>query len=83
MAAVGVGVQVVWVDVEGHEADGGEAGGEDDGHVVGGADADSGHVGAGAGAHVGDSVLQDQTGSIRSIQITKVFIRLTPESLCF
>lgn len=70
MAAVGVGVQVVRVDVEGDKADGGEARREDDGHVVGGADADGGHVGAGTGAHVGDSVLQDETGSISSIQIS-------------
>lgn len=58
MAAVGVGVQVVWVDVEGHEADGGEGGRTDDGHVVGGADADSGNIGAGTGTHVWDAILR-------------------------
>lgn len=63
MAAVGVGVQVVRVDVEGDEADGVEGRRVDDGHVVGGVDADSGHVGAGAGAHVGDAVLQGR-GSV-------------------
>ena len=55
--AGGVGVQVVGVDVEWHQADGREGGRVDDGHVVGGVDADGGHVGAGARAHVRDSVL--------------------------
>lgn len=62
MAAVGVGVQEVRVDVEGDQADGGEGRREDNGHVVGGADADGGHVGASAGAHVGDAVLGEGPG---------------------
>ena len=62
VAAVGVGVQVVRVDVEGDEADGGEGRRVDDGHVVGGVDADGGHVGAGTGAHVGDAVLDERQG---------------------
>ena len=57
VAAVGVGVQEVGVDVEGDEAQGGEAGRAHDGHVVGGVDADRRHVGAGAGTHVGDTIL--------------------------
>lgn len=62
MAAAGVVVQVVRVDVEGNEADGGKGQRVDDGHVVGGADADGCHVGTGAGAHVRDAVLK-QRGS--------------------
>lgn len=58
VAAAGVGVQVMGVDVEGDKADGREGWGVDDGHVVGGADADGGHVGARARAHVGDAVLE-------------------------
>jgi len=58
VAAAGVSVQVVWVDVEGDEADGGEGRRVDDGHVVGGVDADGGHVGAGTGAHVRNPVLE-------------------------
>lgn len=57
VAAAGVRILVVRVDVEGDEAEGGEGWRVDDGHVVGGVDADGGHVGAGAGAHVGDAVL--------------------------
>lgn len=57
MAAVEVGVQVVRVDVEGDEANGRERRRVDDGHVIGGVDADGGHVGACAGAHVGDPFL--------------------------
>lgn len=58
MVAVGVRVQEVGVDVEGDEANGGEARGVDDGHVVGGANADGGHIGASTGAHVGNSILE-------------------------
>lgn len=69
VAAAGVGVQVVRVDVEGDEADGGEGRRADDGHVVGGADADGGHVGAGAGAHVGDPVLDKRPGTTTVYQL--------------
>lgn len=62
MAAVGVGVQVVWVDVEGDEANGGEGWRVDDGHVVGGVDADCGHISASTGAHVRDAVLERKGG---------------------
>lgn len=62
VAAAGVGVQVVRVDVEGDEADGREGRRVDDGHVVGGADADGGHIGAGTGAHVGDAILEGGWG---------------------
>lgn len=58
MAAVGVSVQVVRVDVEGNEADGREGRRVDDGHVVGGVDADGGDIGAGTGAHVGNAILE-------------------------
>lgn len=58
MAAAGVGVQVVRVDVEGDEADGGEGWWVDNGHVIGGVDADCRHVGASAGAHVRDPILE-------------------------
>lgn len=60
MAAVGVGVQVVRVDVEGDQADGIKGRRENDGHVIGGADADGRHVGSGAGAHVRDAVLEGE-----------------------
>lgn len=58
MTAAGVGVQVMWVDVKGNKADGGEGGRVDDGHVVGGVDADGCYISAGARAHVGDAVLR-------------------------
>lgn len=58
VAALGVMVQVVRVDIEGHQADGGEGRRVYDGHVVGGVDADSRHVGAGARAHIGDAILR-------------------------
>ena len=72
MAAAGVAVQVVRVDVERHESDGGEGRREDDGHVVGGADADGGHVGAGAGAHVGDAILKGGGVTMRREEGQKV-----------
>lgn len=62
MAAVGVGVQVVRVDVEGDEADGGEGRRIHDGHVVGGADADGCHIGPCTGTHVGDTILDRERG---------------------
>lgn len=57
MAAGGVRVQVVRVNVEGHEANGRERRRVNDGHVVSGVDADGGHISACTGAHVGDTVL--------------------------
>lgn len=67
VAAVWVGVQVVRVDVEGNEADGGEGWRVDDGHVVGGADADGGHVGTGTGAHVRDAVLEGEKKEVLGV----------------
>lgn len=58
MAAVQVGVQIVRVDVEGDEANGRERRRVDNGHVIGGVDADGGHIGASTGAHVGDPFLE-------------------------
>lgn len=46
MSAVGVCVQVMGVDVEGYEANGSEGGWVDDGHVIGGIDADRRDIGA-------------------------------------
>lgn len=57
VSAVGIRIQVMRVDVERDQADGGEAGRVDDWHVVGGVDADSGDVRARAGAHVRNAVL--------------------------
>lgn len=57
MAAAGVCVQIMGVDVEGNKANGREGWRVDNGHVVGGVDADGGDVGPGTGAHVGDTVL--------------------------
>lgn len=70
VAAVGVGVQVVGVDVEGDEADGGEGRRIYDGHVVGGVDADGRHVGSCTGAHVGGAVLAEAEAGQRKKTFT-------------
>lgn len=75
MAALGVVVQVVRVDVEGHEADGVEGRRVDDGHVVGGVYADSCYVGAGTRAHIGDAVLPRMEDTRHSTALTS-FIKL-------
>ena len=62
VSAVVVCVHVMGVDVEGHEADASEGGRVDDGHVVGGVDAEGGDVGTSAGAHVGNTILQHTQG---------------------
>lgn len=62
MAAAGVVVQVMRVDVEGDKTDGCKGRGVDDWHVVGGADADGSYVGTSAGAHVRNAILK-QRGS--------------------
>lgn len=57
MSAVGVCVQVMGVDVERHKANGSKGGWVDDGHVIGGVDADGRDVGACAGAHIRNTIL--------------------------
>ena len=67
--AAGVGIHVVRVDVEGQEAEGGQAGRLHDAHVVGGADVAHGHVGAGTAANVGHPVLDHSPVTLSSIVI--------------
>ena len=50
-------LDVVRVDVEGHEAQGLKRGRVHDGHVIGGVDGKSGNIGARRAAHVRDTIL--------------------------
>lgn len=60
MLAAEVCVQVVRIDVKGHQSQGLEGGRLHDGHVVGGVYGACGHIGAGTAAHVGEALLQHQ-----------------------
>ena len=74
---VRVSVNIVRVDVERYQAQSFEGGRVHYGHVIGGVDADGGHIGASTGPNIGNTFLQHLTESGIYHQTIQIHFKLT------
>merc|ERR1719180_584412 len=77
VSRIWISINVVRVDVEGHQADRFDGRRVNYGHIIGGVDADSGHICAGAGSDVWHAVLKHTSANdIQHILLVEVVQQL-------